>query len=320
MTLIISILVFVSAFLLIVSLDLVAADIEDYQKGKFVDRIKGRPDPTDGQRRKGPGRGEPYRFTDIPFLSRWMDFTSIEFLIKSVHFSISVNRFLFLSCLSCFVCLIFLLFFSRNGFLSLAGGLGALFLPYGFLLIKRHFREEALLKQLPEAVESISRGLRAGQSVDAAIREVGNTFPPPLSAEFRFLHEEVLMGLPFERALENLAKRFPRLAEIRILSVTFLVQRETGGNLVDTLEGLAAVMRERLRLKRQVKASAAEGRTTALVLGIMPVLFGLLMWMTKPAYMQVLFDNPIGRKLLVAALIMETMGVFLMSYLSRLKI
>lgn len=317
MTAIVFAFTFLSAFLLVISLNLALQDARSFKKDRLIRTIKGH-----AGGREAPGaRGRGTRKEDpLSRLLRRVDLTSIEYLIKAAHVSLPIERFLLISCVSGFLFGILPLFFSLGPFLSLGCAAGGFFVPYALLRIRRSRNEQVLTRQLPEAIESIARGLRAGQSVDTGIREVGWNFPVPLGAEFRTLCEEMAMGLPFETVLGSFVKRFPRLPEVRILSVTFLVQRETGGNLVDTLDRLAATIRERLRLKRQVKASTAEGRATAMVLGVMPVAFAVFTWVTRPGYMRVFVDHPTGRKLLVAAVLMEVAAVLLMRLLSRFKI
>lgn len=316
MTAIVSAFAFLSAFLLVVSLNLAFHDVRRFKKERLIRAIKGQEDE-----RETPGaerRGVEKEGLLARLLYR-VDLTSIEYLIKAAHLRLPVERFFLISLVSGIFCGILPLFFSLSPLLALGGAAGGFFVPYGLLKIRQSRHEEVLTRQLPEAIESVARGLRAGQSVDTGIREVGWNFPAPLGVEFRTLCEEMTMGLPFETVLGNFVKRFPRLPEVRILSVTFLVQRETGGNLVDTLERLASTIRERLRVKRQVKASTAEGRATAIVLGIMPVAFGAVTWVMRPEYMRVFVDHPTGRKLLIAAVLMETAAVFLMRLLSRFK-
>jgi tight adherence protein B len=314
MTLVISILVFSCVVLFFVSLRFIYQDVRDFRTARLVSEIRGRAGMPETGRTKEDGR---WRGLSLPF--RPAGLASVRYLIESSHLRLSPERFLLISCLAGLICMAVSCALSLGFFLSLCSAAGGFFLPFLVLKIKTSRYEQVLIRQFPEAVESIARGLRAGQSVDTAIREIGRNFPAPMGTEFRTLHDEMVMGLSFETVLENLIRKFPRLPEVRILSVTFLVHRETGGNLVDTIDGLAATIRERLRLKRQVKASTAEGRATAMVLGMMPIAFGGIMWITRPDYMRVFFEHPTGKKLLIAALFMETAGIFFMRLLSRFK-
>ena len=158
-------------------------------------------------------------------------------------------------------------FFSLNPLallLALAGGGG---IPSLYLMNLRRKRETALVKQLPDAIDMIVRALRAGQSVDQSLVEVGRGMPEPVGEEIHTIYDEMAMGLPFETALRNFERRFARLADVKILCAAFIVQRETGGNLTKILGGLADTIRERFKLRMQVRALTAEGRTTTWVLG-----------------------------------------------------
>jgi tight adherence protein B len=317
MILVVQVLVFMTFFLLVLSVDFVLRDRKVLQKERLLQALKDRP----AAGRGGVLQERLARVAERGLAAlRFIDLTGVKYLIKSAHSRLSLERFCLLSCLFCIAGAAVPPLLSITALLSPVSAAAGLLVPYLYLRMRRSRNEEALVRQMPEAIESITRGLRAGQSVDSAIREVANTFPAPLGIEFREIRQGMAMGLPFEAVLDNFMKRFPRVPEVRILAVTFLIERETGGNLTIALGGLSGTVRERLRLKRQVKASTAEGRATAMVLGFLPVGFGIVTWMMRPAYIRVFFDRPLGQKLFVAALLMEVTAIFLMRVLSRFRI
>ncbi len=188
------------------------------------------------------------------------------------------------------------------------------------LRARRGRREEALQAQLPEAIDVVARAIRSGQPMDAALREAGERMPDPVGRALRRVEEEFRLGAPFERAVRGLAERYPGVAEVRFLVAALVLQRETGGNLAHILERLAATLRERVVFRRDVRAVTAEGRATAIVLALLPLVFMVGIALLRPAYVAPLFEAPTGRALLLAALVLEGVGFMAMRALSRVRV
>jgi tight adherence protein B len=316
---IIEILVFLTVFVFTLSLHLLRQDMKRRKKEKLIASLAAFALSGSGAKAERANEGplEGSRLHRI--FSRRIDLRGLDSLIRAAQAPISVERFFLLSALAgFFFMLIPLVFFRHPAVIMLAAAAG-LCLPTGILRVMRARREEALVQQLPEAIDSIVRSLRAGQSVDSAIEEVIGGFPPPIGAEFRSIREEVSMGLPFEIALNHFQRRFPRVVDVKILCVAFIIQRETGGNLTEILAGLSSTIRERFRLKRKVKAATAEGRMTAVILGCLPAVFAGVTWLIKPDYVGVLLHHPTGKKLLLAVIILELIGFILMRTLTRVE-
>lgn len=191
-------------------------------------------------------------------------------------------------------------------------------LPYLYLLRCRKRRQQKLVQQLPDALAMIVRALRAGQSVDAALKEIANSSDPPVGDEMRIVYEEIAMGLSFEQALRNFETRFSGVADIKIICAAFIIQRETGGNLTKILAGLADTIRGRFKLKRQVRALTAEGRTSAFILGLLPLFFAAVTWLVNPKYISLLAAHPLGRKLLILAVVLVAAGFGVMRMMIRI--
>lgn len=186
----------------------------------------------------------------------------------------------------------------------------------------RRARKARLLKielQLPEAADFLARAMRAGHSFNNALQMVGTELPEPLSGEFRMAHEEINYGVPMHEALTNLAARIP-LTDLRYLVIAVLIQREAGGNLAEILGSISHIIRERLKLVGQVRVLSAEGRMSAWVLGLLP--FGLLLVMaiTSPAYISVLWTDPTGVRLLWYGAGMLLLGVLWLRKLIHIRI
>jgi tight adherence protein B len=168
--------------------------------------------------------------------------------------------------------------------------LGAV-LPFVMLLARKRIRQQKLSRQLPEAFAMISRAVRAGQTVPAAFQIIATDFDPPISTEFALCYEQQNLGMSRETALRKLAKRTGTM-ELQIFVVALLVQAKSGGDLVELLDNLAAMVRKRLKLRDRVRALTGEGRMQALVLIILPVaaLFGIIL--LSRDYAQELLDRP----------------------------
>lgn len=156
---------------------------------------------------------------------------------------------------------------------------------------KRRARIRTLLGQLPKALDVVGRAVHAGQTIPAAFQIVADDMEPPISDEFRRCYEQQHLGVSFESALRNLARRTP-LMELRILIVALLVQSRSGGNLAVLLRDLSALVQKRLNLEQRVRALTGEGRMQAAVLIVLPTAAFVLLYFLAPKYIAVLLDRP----------------------------
>lgn len=168
-------------------------------------------------------------------------------------------------------------------------------LPYVYVRKKRTKRLERLEEQFPDALDFLARSMRAGHAFSISLEMVGEEMPEPLALEFRTLFNEQNLGAPLDIALRNFTNRVP-LLDCRFFTSSVLLQKQTGGNLSEILSRLAYVIRERFRLKGQVKAASAHGRLTAGILTVLPLatMFGLLV--VAPGYLQGMAADPDGKK------------------------
>jgi tight adherence protein B len=190
------------------------------------------------------------------------------------------------------------------------------------LLLVRRARKRRLIRievQLPEAADFIARALRAGHSFTNVLQIVGNELPEPLSADFRIAREEINYGVPMSEALHNMAARIP-LTDLRYLIIAVLIQRETGGNLAEILTNISHIIRARLKLVAKVRVLSAEGRMSAWILGLLPLAVAAMLMLTNPSYIQILWTDPTGIKLLWIALGMIVIGVIWLRKMIRIHI
>jgi len=191
--------------------------------------------------------------------------------------------------------------------------------PCLLVLRARAARLKKIEAQLPEAADFLARALRAGHSFSNLLQMVGDELNEPISGEFKMAHEEINYGVPMNEALQNLAARIP-LTDLRYLVIAVLVQRESGGNLAEVLVSIARIIRARLKLLGQVRVLSAEGRMSAWVLGLMPVVMIGVMALVNPQYIRLLWTDPSGIKLLWYAAGMVALGVVWMRNVIRIRI
>lgn len=254
------------------------------------------------------------------FAGAFMDLSALESLLAAAGASLSVERFFSISLALGLLFMMPVMLLLRNPAAAFPLMAVGLCLPYIYLCWNRKRREQALVQQLPDILEMIVRALRAGQSVDGALKEIAASSAPPAGAEIHIVYEEMAMGLSFEQALHNFEKRFSGLPDIKILCTAFIVQRETGGNLTKVLAGLADTIRHRFQLKRQIRVLTAEGRTSAMILGLLPVFFALITWLFNPGYINLLINHPMGRKLLLLAAVFVICGFAVMRLMTRIEV
>jgi len=177
-------------------------------------------------------------------------------------------------------------------------------LPFLYVRFRQTIRTQRLLSQLPDAFDLMARVIRAGQTMSQAMLAVADEFDPPIAGEFSYCYEQQNLGLPPDIALRDLARR-TGLLEIRIFVLALLVQQQTGGNLAEMLEKLAAVVRERFRLLAKIRALTAEGRFQAAVLLAIPPGMFLMILVLNRSYAQILLDSP---WMLVGVVVAEFIG------------
>lgn len=192
-------------------------------------------------------------------------------------------------------------------------------LPYAYLYLLRESRFRRFDSLLPETIDLMARALRAGHAVTAAIEMVSQEIAEPVASEFRIVFEEQNLGLPLRDAMLSLAERVP-LDDVLFLVTAILVQKETGGNLAEILDKTAAVLRERMRLKGQLRIYTAQGRLTGWFLCLLPFAVFLLINLVNHKYEAKLWSDPLGRHLVYAGLTMMTIGVFAIRKIVNIKV
>jgi tight adherence protein B len=180
-------------------------------------------------------------------------------------------------------------------------------LPFAVIYQKRQSRLNKIEEQFPDALEFVARAMRAGHAFSVSLEMLHKEFPDPISGEFRRTFEEQNLGLPLEVALEKLGKRVP-LIDVHFFVSAVLLQKRTGGNLAELLDNLAYLIRERFKLRGQVRAISAHGRISGLVLSMIPMTVAILMFYTNPDYIMFFVKDPTGKILMVVCIALQFLG------------
>src|SRR5579864_1230520 len=192
-------------------------------------------------------------------------------------------------------------------------------LPYSYASYRRNKRFEKFEELFPEAIDTLARAVRAGHAFTTALEMITNEVAEPVAGEFRQLYEEQKFGMPVRDALLNLTERMP-LVDVKFFVTAVMLQRETGGNLAEILDNLSYVIRERFKIQRQVRVYTAQGRLTMALLMGMPPIIVTVMLLLNPGFIRPLFADPIGHTLLVAGIILQTIGYFVIRKIVRIQV
>jgi len=192
-------------------------------------------------------------------------------------------------------------------------------LPFLLLRWQRSRRLRAFTKQLPEAIDLMARALRAGHSVPAAIEILGEESLEPVRSQFREVYRQQTFGLPTRDALLQLGERVP-LPELNFVITAMLLQKETGGNLVEILERTASVIRERVRIEGEIRIHTAQGRMTGWILSLLPVAMFFLLSLVNRSYSHVLLEDPMGQRLVIGGLVLMAIGGLAIRKIVNVKI
>jgi len=279
------------------------------------------------RKRVSSGTDEPdivkeVAFSTIPafdkFLRNSRAAVGLQLLIEQCDLQWTVGRIVFGTLV--LICLGALLgnWWIAPGLLGWVPGLVLGALPYAFLLQKRKRRLQRFSELLPEAIDLMSRGLRAGQALSATVETIAQESDEPLRSEFRRAADEQSFGLPFREAMVNLSRRVP-VADLQFLVTAILVQKETGGNLAQVLDKASHVIRERIRVGGQLRIRTAQGRLTGWILCGLPFAMFIGMNFLHPGYGKELFQDPLGQKLVTYAAVMMAIGIVLIRRIVNVK-
>ncbi len=191
-------------------------------------------------------------------------------------------------------------------------------IPYLLVRYARRKRLELFEEQFPESIELIARALRAGHAFPTGLQMVADEIPKPVGAEFKLVYDQQAFGMSIKDALKGLADRVPIL-DARFFVTAVLTQRETGGNLSEVLDNLAGVIRERFKVKRQVRVVTAHGRITGWILAALPPALAAILVFVSPEHMKTMVSDPLGVKMLVVGGTMQAIGTLIIRKLVNIR-
>jgi len=191
--------------------------------------------------------------------------------------------------------------------------------PFLYAVIKRKRRLGKFASQLPDALELISRALRAGHSLASGFNLVGSEMSDPIGAEFARAFDEQNLGIPIDEALESMTNRVPNL-DLRFFSTAVVLQRQTGGDLAEILDKIGHLVRERFKIYGQIQALTGEGRLSGIVLLSLPPVLFVVMYKLNADYVSVLFTDPVGQQMLGGAIFMQLIGAMVIKKIITIKV
>jgi tight adherence protein B len=249
--------------------------------------------------------------SNVPWLHqlmlKWSWSTKLQDLVMQAGMTLKPAKLLMISAILGFVSYFGAGYFVPHVYFKIPIGIVAALLPIAFVALKRKRRLRKFEEHFPEALDLLGRAVRAGHAFTTGLEMISKECAEPLAGEFRTAFEEQNFGLPLRDALLNLAERIP-IIDVRFFVTALLIQKETGGNLAEILDGLSRVIRDRFRIYREVQVRTAQGRLTAGILIALPIIMMLVLTALNPKYMAVLFTDPRGPVLLGIAAGLQAIG------------
>lgn len=191
--------------------------------------------------------------------------------------------------------------------------------PLFYILHRRSERMRKFSEQFPDAIDMMTSALKAGHALGRAMQLVAMEAPDPIKTEFRKTFEEQNLGLPIRESLMNLADRVDNV-DLKLFVMAVIIQRESGGNLTEILTKISGTIRARFALLGQIKVYTAQGRFTAWVLGLLPLVVGLVVYFLNPDYISFHFRDPVGRVFLGFAIVLQITGLLIVRRIVKMKV
>lgn len=271
-----------------------------------------------------PGLDSALSFLPGNELEAWLrvhseTFVQLENLIKRAHSQFTAGRLLGLMLVLFLAVMAFGLSRQANLVLLLMLGVAIASLPLLWLSKKANKRAKAFGDKLPETLDYISRALRASHSLNMAISMVGKEFPDPIGTEFKTVADKISFGIPFKDAIAQLADGI-QSRDLNFFVVSMLIQHETGGNLTELLDRLAKTMRARIKLRGKIRTLSSEGRASAWILGSLPFVLAVILWLANPGYISILWTTSQGQNLFLLGIVLLITGLFVLNRLVKIKV
>jgi len=270
-----------------------------------------------------PGLLRDELLSEIPALNKILYkipvMEKISVLIEQANVQIKVGQLLFLTLTIGMTGFLVGLLIDRGTLFAAGLGLVLALMPYFYILWRKKQRIIKFEEQFPDTLNTIARSLDAGHAFTAALQYAAQESPEPVSTIFNTAIDEQALGLSSYDALRRMVYRIESMDLIFFVTAVN-IQRVTGGNLVEILRNLAHVIRERLKLRRQVRVYTAQGRLSGYILGALPIFLVLALYLMNPPYIKLLFEETAGRYLVAAAVVLQVLGFLFIRKIIRIKI
>jgi tight adherence protein B len=272
---------------------------------------------------QGAGIYKKRVLSDMPFLNRILySFPLIERLqltMNQANLKYTLGFIILLSMTLGLMAYMICSILTGNAPLSFLALIVSAGLPVFYVRSKKKQRMAKFEKQFPEALSLIARALRAGHAFASGMKLASEEFGDPLGPEFEETLDEINFGVSVADALKNLARRV-ECPDLRFFVVSVNLQRETGGNLAEIIEGLAHLIRQRFKFRGKVRILSAEGRLSATILLVLPLVLFAGIFITNPKYISTLIDDPVGRYLMGVSGFMMIIGTFLIKRIIKVEV
>ena len=192
-------------------------------------------------------------------------------------------------------------------------------LPMLWLFWRRKQRFAKFAKQLPDALELMSRALRSGHSLGSGIKVVADEMPAPICVEFANVYESQNLGIPLDQALRDMLHRMPNM-DLKFFVTAVILQRQTGGDMAEILDKIGHIVRERFKILGQVQALTGEGRISGVVLMGLPIVLFFAVYHMNPQYVMLLFTDPLGKKMIAFAAVLQVLGAITIKKIINIKV
>jgi tight adherence protein B len=268
---------------------------------------------------QGSVLAQPWESSQNALVNKLTQLGNLNLLMEQADTTLTPAQFFGISAVMALVGMFVPVLAGLHPSIVLPMGLILAVLPFAWLLLRRRKRLRDFAKQLPEALELVSRALRAGHSLASGFNLISDEMKDPIAKEFHRVFEEQNLGVPLDSALENLTERIPNL-DLRFFATAVILQRQTGGDLAEILDKIGYLIRERFKIWGQVQALTGEGRLSGIVLLALPPVLFLAVYRLNPDYVTPLFTDPFGRQMLAGAIILQLIGAAVIKKIINIKV
>ncbi len=268
---------------------------------------------------KGSVLAHPLESTQSALMNKLAKLGNLQLLLDQADTTLTPQQFFGIAAVMAVVGMFIPVAAGLHPAIVLPMGLMLACLPICWLLFRRSRRLKLFAKQLPDALELVSRALRAGHSLGSGFNLVADEMRPPISQEFQRVFEEQNLGVPLEEALEGMTDRIPNI-DLRFFATAVILQRQTGGDLAEILDKIGYLIRERFKIWGQVQALTGEGRLSGIVLLALPPVLFLAVYRMSPDYVTPLFTDPLGRKMLASGILLQLIGALVIKKIVNIKV